>query len=117
MTKAPSKVVESAAPKPKPPNAGKGRVKGVPNKATANVKAALTEAFDELGGVTALMAWAKKSPTEFYKLWGRMMPLEVAGPGGGPIPLGIGLTDALAKLSPADREKLRAVALKLEGAA
>jgi hypothetical protein len=68
-----------------------GRRKGTPNKATASVKAAFVEAFDELGGVAALVRWAKKNPTEFYKLCGRLLPqqfkAEHSGPGGGPIPV------------------------------
>lgn len=71
----------------RPPNAGKGRKKGVPNKATASVKAALLEAFEKKGGVPALLKWAKDNETEFYKLWGRLAPTEVSGPDGGPIPL------------------------------
>jgi len=58
-------------------NRGKGRVKGVPNKATKAVKEALQEAFDKLGGVVALTEWAKVEPTEFYKLWAKMLPTEV----------------------------------------
>lgn len=71
----------------RPPNAGKGRKKGVPNKATASVKAALLEAFEKRGGVPALLKWAKENETEFYKLWGRLAPTEVSGPDGGPIPI------------------------------
>jgi hypothetical protein len=73
--------------KRRPPNAGKGRRKGVPNKATASVKAAILEAFEKRGGVASLVAWAKEDPTEFYKLWGRIAPteVEVSGPEGGPI--------------------------------
>jgi hypothetical protein len=63
--------------RPKPPNAGKGRPKGSPNKTTASVKAALTEAFDKLGGVDSLVSWAQEQPAEFYKLWGRLAPTEV----------------------------------------
>ena len=73
--------------RPLPPNAGKGRKKGVPNKATASVKAAILEAFDQRGGVQALVKWAAANETEFYKLWGRLAPQEVSGPDGGPIPL------------------------------
>lgn len=58
-----------------------GRVKGTPNKATKAVKDALVEAFDELGGVPALVAWAKSDPTEFYKLWTKMLPNEVKASG------------------------------------
>jgi hypothetical protein len=71
-----SKVVESAGPR-KPPSAGIGRKKGVPNKATKAVKEALQEAFEGLGGVPSLIAWAKEEPTEFYKLWSKIMPTEV----------------------------------------
>lgn len=71
----------------RPPNAGKGRKKGVPNKATASVKAAIIEAFEKRGGVPALVQWAADDPTEFYKLWGRIAPteVEVSGPQGGPV--------------------------------
>lgn len=73
-----SKVVTNGAPRIKPPNAGKGRKKGVPNKTTASVKEALVLANEGLGGVPALIEWAKENRTEFYKLWGRMLPLDVA---------------------------------------
>lgn len=66
-------------------NRGKGRKKGVPNKTTASVKAALVEAFDKRGGVPALVKWASANETEFYKLWGRLVPHEVTGAGGGPL--------------------------------
>lgn len=69
--------------RPKPPNAGKGRKKGSKNKVTASVKQALTEAFEKRGGVASLVKWAKLNETEFYKLWGRLVPTEVTGEGGG----------------------------------
>lgn len=56
---------------------GGGRAKGTPNKVTASVKAALVEAFDLMGGVESLVEWGKKNRTEFYKLWGRLVPVEV----------------------------------------
>lgn len=67
----------------KPPNAGKGRPKGSVNKKTAQVKAALIAVYDKKGGDAALLQWAKANETEFYKLWGRMLPQEVTGEGGG----------------------------------
>jgi hypothetical protein len=70
-----------------PGNAGKGRKKGAVNKTTASVKAALCEAFDKRGGVPALLNWAKDEPTEFYKLWAKMLPTEVTGPDGTPVPV------------------------------
>ena len=56
---------------------GSGRKKGVPNKTTANVKQALTEAFEKLGGVSALSTWAASEPGEFYKLWAKLLPQDV----------------------------------------
>lgn len=103
-------------------NRGLGRPKGSPNKTTAGVKAALSAVYADLqaavegvdiGPNAHLKVWAMANPTEFYKLWGRMLPTEISGPDGAPIPLDV--TDALAKLSPADRKKVRDIALKLEG--
>ncbi|MNZ76690.1 hypothetical protein D3C78_952070 [compost metagenome] len=54
-----------------------GRQKGTPNKATKEVKDALAEAFEKLGGVAALVRWGREEPSEFYKLWARMLPHEV----------------------------------------
>jgi len=68
-----SKVVKSR----KPPNAGKGRVKGVPNKSTKAVKEALEIAFEGMGGAERLTTWAKSNETEFYKLWVKMLPTDV----------------------------------------
>lgn len=72
----------TSATKRRPPAAGIGRKKGVPNKTTASVKLALTEAFKGLGGVPALLSWAKSDPSEFYKLWAKMLPQEVTVPDG-----------------------------------
>lgn len=57
---------------------GPGRPKGAPNKVTASIRQALVAAFEKLGGVKSLVAWGKANPNEFYKLWGRMAPTEVA---------------------------------------
>ncbi len=54
-----------------------GRRPGSLNKTTANVKAAFTAAFEELGGVPALVEWARAEPTEFYKLYARLLPSEL----------------------------------------
>src|SRR5690348_4085534 len=56
---------------------GPGRPKGVPNKMTASIRAAIGEAFTKLGGVKSLVKWGKENPDEFYKLWGRLAPSEV----------------------------------------
>lgn len=76
-----------------------GRVKGTPNKSTKSVKTALEEAFTKRGGVAALLRWAEENPTDFYKLWAKMMPTqtEISGPGGGPVEMGGAVLDALAR--------------------
>ncbi|MFT3885666.1 MAG: hypothetical protein QM724_09610 [Flavobacteriales bacterium] len=55
---------------------GPGRRKGVPNKLTIGARLAIQASFDELGGVAALTAWARKNPTEFYRLYARLIPIE-----------------------------------------
>lgn len=66
-------------------NAGKGRPKGAVNKTTAHVKNALLAVYKKHGGDRALLVWARSNETEFYKLWGRMLPQELSGPDGGDI--------------------------------
>lgn len=38
----------------------------------------LTDAFDFMGGVAGLVAWGKQNPTEFYRIWARLIPKEAA---------------------------------------
>ena len=84
-----SKVLEPAdSNRKRPPNAGKGRKKGVPNKSTAAAKEALALAFDGVGGVPALTKWARDNQTEFYKLWVKLLPTEVKASGD----IGLGVT-------------------------
>ena len=54
-----------------------GRPKGVPNKITADTRAALHEAFEELGGVDSLVQWARREPGEFYKCWVKTLPKDI----------------------------------------
>jgi len=58
---------------------GGGRPKGVPNKTTVAFKEAVLRAFDGIGGDATFQAWAKKNPTEFYKIAARLIPTEVVG--------------------------------------
>jgi hypothetical protein len=63
-----------------------GRVAGTPNKVTATAREAFTLAFHGIGGTPALEVWAKANPTEFFKLYARLIPVEHVGAGGdGPI--------------------------------
>ena len=59
-----------------------GRKAGTPNVATRSVKEAIAEAFEQRGGVPALTKWAQQNETEFYKLWGRLIPVDVKHEGG-----------------------------------
>ena len=56
-----------------------GRKKGSANKSTVAVKQALEAAFERLGGVEALAEWAEENKTEFYKLFAKLLPLQVQG--------------------------------------
>ena len=62
-----------------------GRKKGTPNKTTTSAREAMALAFEGIGGVSQLKAWALENQTEFYKLYGRLIPQEVTGKDGGPI--------------------------------
>lgn len=59
--------------------ANSGRKKGVQNAVTVEVKKAIAMAFEGVGGVAKLTAWAKKNPEAFYtKVWIKLLPLKVA---------------------------------------
>lgn len=34
----------------------------------------LAEAFDLIGGVAALVVWGRQNPSEFYRLWAKLIP-------------------------------------------
>lgn len=60
-----------------------GRPAGVPNKLSGTAKENIAAVFDLLGGSPAMQKWAAENPTEFYKLYARLLPHEVTGAGGG----------------------------------
>ena len=61
----------------RPPAAGRGRKHGELNRTTVAVKEALSLAFDGIGGIPALVTWACEHPTEFYKLYVKLLPRNV----------------------------------------
>lgn len=69
--------------------AGKGRPKGVPNKATALAKNAIADAAEKLGGTARLAAWAAETPENERVFWGtiypKLLPLQLTGEDGGAI--------------------------------
>lgn len=72
-------------PKRMPPNAGKGRKPGVPNKTTTVLKEAILQALEESGGVEYLKMVAKSDPRTFCAMLGRVLPMQVTGVDGGAV--------------------------------
>jgi hypothetical protein len=54
-----------------------GRVAGTPNTTTKSVKQAIMNAYLYLGGDQAFGEWATEEKTEFYKLYAKLLPLDV----------------------------------------
>ncbi|OFC61023.1 hypothetical protein BAE30_06300 [Acidithiobacillus caldus] len=61
----------------RPPAAGMGRKKGVPNRLTASVKQMILGALDDLGGQAWLTEQARADPRAFMSLLGRILPSEI----------------------------------------
>jgi len=77
-----------ATAKPKPPRAGMGRPKGSRNKTTALLKDAILKAAEnagnkvgEAGLVSYLEQQAEDNPGPFMSLLGKVLPMQVEGPG------------------------------------
>lgn len=68
----------------RPPNAGKGRKAGVPNKLTTALKDMILQALSDAGGVEYLKAQAVDNPNAFLALIGRVLPLQVKEGGDDP---------------------------------
>jgi hypothetical protein len=66
-----------------------GRQKGSLNKTTKAAKLILEESFRDMGGKAAFVRWGRENPTEFYKIWAKLLPAdikaELTGANGGPI--------------------------------
>ena len=58
---------------------GSGRKKGGTNKITSDVRQAIMEAFDTVGGVKYLKRVAITDPKAFCALLGKLIPVKVAG--------------------------------------
>lgn len=89
-----SKVVPSGE-KRRPPAAGMGRKPGSVNKTTKALRDAILEAAERSGrdmqGRGGLVGYLKRVADEdtksFSMLLGKVLPLQVTGAGGGPVPL------------------------------
>jgi hypothetical protein len=71
----------AAAKGTRPPNAGKGRKAGTPNKVTGALKDMVLQALGNAGGVRYLETQAKENPVAFLTLVGKVLPLQVGGEG------------------------------------
>lgn len=56
---------------------GGGSRKGVPNRATANIKSMIENALDDAGGVEYLRRQAEENPGAFMSLIGKILPKDV----------------------------------------
>ena len=81
----------AAAKGTRPPNAGKGRPSGVPNKVTTAAKDAIAMAAEGLGGVDRLIVWAKEDPLNERAFWSsiypKLIPVTLAGEKNAPLVL------------------------------
>jgi len=69
--------VGGSAPGERRGNAGKGRKKGVPNKATKALKEMILGALDQAGGQQYLADQAEANPSAFLALIGKVLPSEI----------------------------------------
>jgi hypothetical protein len=85
-----------------PPNAGRGRRKGVKNKVPGTAKENMIAVFTRLGGTAAMARWARRNQSDFYKLYAKLIPLQLSGdPDGSPIQV-----EDISKMSDAQLEVL-----------
>ena len=77
---------------------GPGRPKGQPNKTTALLKDAILQAATKAGGKDGIVGYltvqAEANPGPFMSLLGKVLPMQIAGDGGGPIRITINGDDA-----------------------
>lgn len=68
----------------------------------------LTRAFDLMGGVPALVVWGRTNPTEFYRLWSKLLPKEAADEG-----KAMPLEDLLSKLASREEQTVGQAAMEI----
>lgn len=56
-----------------------GRPIGAKNKLSGAAKENIAAVFTRLGGTAQMSKWAKENPTEFYKIYARLIPIEHFG--------------------------------------
>jgi hypothetical protein len=58
---------------------GAGRRTGVPNKISGTVKENVIAVFEDIGGVGAMSKWAKGNPSDFFRIYSRLLPTQIEG--------------------------------------
>lgn len=58
-----------------------GRQKGTPNKITTSVRENTIAVFEQIGGINAMAKWARTNRTQFYMLYGKLVPSDPTTPG------------------------------------
>jgi len=91
------------ATRKKPPNAGIGRQKGLPNKITRQLKDMILGALDKAGGEQYLARQAEDNPSAFLTLVGKILPLQVQGDPDAPLAVTLITRRVIDPKSPDDR--------------
>jgi hypothetical protein len=93
-----------------------GRKKGVQNKFTRDIKEALINAFNKVGGEDYLTVQAKRNARSFMAMLTKALPAEVTGKDGGPIALQVEKVEAgLANLTDAELKAFQKLTQKILG--
>lgn len=66
-----------------------GRQKGTPNKITRDIREAVLQSFEIVGGAQYLAEQARANPVAYLSLVGKVLPLQVTGEGGGAVSIQI----------------------------
>jgi hypothetical protein len=66
-----------------------GRAKGTPNKITRDIREAVLQSFEIVGGAQYLAEQARLNPVAYLSLVGKVLPLQVTGEGGGAVSIQI----------------------------
>ena len=88
-----------------------GRIKGRPNKTTADLKAMILTALDKAGGDKYLLEQSKANPVAFMALLGKILPMQVNGSAS------VLLIEQLCVAANAECQKERAALVTIEGEA
>lgn len=54
-----------------------GRKAGVKNKMSATARENVIAVFTRIGGTAHMAEWARENPSDFYRMYSRMIPQEV----------------------------------------